>query len=107
MKPADATVEVREYIVTAWPADLDQWEAHYWEISVHRTKVPGMWAVTARGDLPILTKKGNWSWTMPRSLRSSCYMPLDEAISRAKDAAVTMTIGGRTIEDAIAAMEES
>ena len=95
--------EVREYIVTAWPEGLgDDWEARNWEIRVHTTRIPGMWAVTQRGDLPILTKKGNWSWTMPRNLRASCYMPLPRALAAAEKAAREMTINGWTVEDAIA-----
>jgi hypothetical protein len=99
-----ARTEVREYIVTAWPEGPEfADEAWLWEISVHRTRIPGMWAVTQRSsDLPIMTKKGNWSWTMPRSLRSSCYMPLDQAMALALEAAPKVTINGWTLEDAIA-----
>lgn len=95
-----ARSEVREYIVTAWPEGLgDDWEARNWEIRVSRTRVPGKWAVTLRGDLPILTKKGNWSWTMPRNLRPSCYMPLDQAMAMALEAAPKLTIHGMTLEE--------
>ena len=102
-----ARTEVREYIVTAWPEGLgDGWEAHNWEIRVSRTRIPGLWAVTQRGDLPILTKKGNWSWTIPRNLRPSCYMPLDQAMALALEAAPKMNINGWTVEDAIARWKE-
>lgn len=93
--------EVVEYHVTSWPEDLPDPEERYWRVSVHRTRIPDMWAVTHLGDWPILTKRGNWSYKMPRSLRGSCYMPLDEALAAAEKAAESLTINGWTLSDAV------
>jgi len=100
---ADVRVEVREYRVTAWPADLDDHpDADMFDIHVRPTFKPGMWAVTTRFAECLLTLGGNWTWDLPQQFRQRHYRPLDEAIDAARAVAPTMKMNGWTV-DALAA----
>ena len=100
----DVHVEIVEYAATAYP-DAPDYERHLWTVTVRRTGKPEMWAVTHLGA--ILTRGGNWSYRMPRNLRSSCYMSWDDATAAAVRAAATLTVNGWTVDAARASRDES
>lgn len=98
----EVTVTPTRYVVCAVPEDVQDWDL--FALTVER-RAPGRWAVCKRSR--CLGADGTWDHESIPSEREDEWLAthrfdLDTALALAKEAALTVTVGGMTVQRALA-----